>query len=387
MLIAAALTASLSVSTASAGLLIRDSGLTEAAKDATLEDAIRQGARDDRKAKKALELVLSSSDATPVQAWRALKGVAKHDAAVQAKLDAMVPALPFTSATGTQAKALNGSFERALLDSGALPITADPARRKGEIKVSWTMRMVDESSSKERAWAIDATATLSPGAAKKGVDAKPITVKTKTLVKGATAEKAALNGMSAAADDLVKAVLLQMARDVTGAAPAAKMKASPRTLEKIASLRERAADGDKKSQAVLDAFPARVDVSVESRSDARIWTRTIEGALIGVSQDALPLNNDKASGADHTMKVTIVVEENSGTVLAAGSLRRYTLKSKAQFVFDDGTVLATIHKLTISMGSTPEEAAAQGAEKTARALYDAMLDEVSALRHRRVASR
>jgi hypothetical protein len=383
MLIALALTTSLTA--ASAGLLIKDSGLTEAAKDASLEDAIRAGARNDVKAKKALALALSSSDATPVQTWRALKGMAKHDAGVQAKLDAMVPALPFTAATGAQAKALNGSFERALLDSGALPITADPARRKGELKVTWTMRMVDDSSSKERAWSIDATATLSPDAGKAAKSgAKAITVKTKTLVKGATAEKAALAGMNDAADDLVKAVLVTMARDATGAPVATTFKASQRTLDKVASLRERAADGDRKSQAVLDSFPARVDVNVDGRGDMRVWTRSIEEALVGVSAGALPLRTENA---DHTMKVVIEVQENGGNVLAAGTMRRYTLKSKAQFVFDDGTVLASIEKLTLSMGSTPEEAAQAGAEKTARALYEAMLDEVSALRHRRVASR
>lgn len=385
MLIALALTTSLAA--ASAGLLIKDSGLTAAAKDASIEDAIRAGSRDNVKARKALELVLSSSDATPVQAWRALKGVAKHDASVQAKLDAMVPALPFTAATGAQAKLLNGSFERALVDSGALPITADPSRRKGELKVSWTMRMVDDSSSKERAWSIDATATLSPNDIAKGakIGAVPLTVKTKTLVKGATAEKAALAGMGDAADDLVKAVLLSMARDATGAPVAQTFKASPRSLEKVAALRGRAADGDKKSQAVIDSFPARVSVNVEGRGDVRVWTRTIEAALVGVSADALPLRSD--GNAEHTMRVTVEVEENGGNVLAAGTVRRYTLKSKAEFIYDDDTVLATIHKVTLSMGSTPEEAANAGAEKTARALYEAMLDEVVALRHRRVASR
>jgi hypothetical protein len=384
MLIALALTASLTA--ASAGLLIKDSGLTAAAKDASIDDAIRAGARDDAQATKALELVMSSSDATPVQAWRALKGVAKHDASVQAKLDAMVPALPFTAATGAQAKALNGSFERALLDSGALPITADPARRKGELKVTWTMRMVDDTSSKERAWSIDATATLSPNDIVKGakIGAKPFTVKTKTLVKGATAEKAALAGMADAADDLVKAVLFSMARDAVGAPTGPVYKASPRTLEKVAALRERAADGDRKSQAVLDSFPARIDVNVDGRGDMRVWTRSIEEALVGVSAHALPLRSEHA---DHTMKVVVEIEENSGNVLAAGTLRRYTVKSKASFLNDDGKVLASIQKITLSMGSTPEEAAAAGAEKTARALYEAMLDEVSALRHRRVASR
>ena len=384
MLIAIALTTSLTA--ASAGLLIKDSGLTAAAKDASIEDAIRAGSRDNVKAKKALELVISSSDATPVQAWRALKGVAKHDASVQAKLDAMVPALPFTAATGAQAKLLNGSFERALLDSGALPITADPSRRKGELKVSWTMRMVDDTSSKERAWSIDATATLSPNNIAKGakIGAVPFTVKTKTLVKGVTAEKAALAGVGEAADDLVKAVLLSMARDATGAPVAQTFKASPRSLEKVAALRGRAADGDKKSQAVIDSFPARVSVDVEGRGDMRVWTRTIEAALVGVSADALPLRTENS---EHTMRVTVEVEENGGNVLAAGSMRRYTLKSKAEFIYDDDNVLATIHKVTLSMGSTPEEAANAGAEKTARALYEAMLDEVAALRHRRVASR
>jgi hypothetical protein len=305
---------------------------------------------------------------------------------VQAKVDDMVPALPFTAATGAQAKALNGSFEQALLDSGALPITADPSRRKGALKVTWTMRMVDDATKQataDRAWSIDASATL---AGKSG--GKAITVKTKTLVKGATAEKAAVTGMGDAADDLVKALLAALARDASGAPVVTKLKASPRSIEKVAALRERAdVDGDKKSKAVLAAFPAAVNVDVAGRGDMRVWEKSIESALVGVSAGALPLVTENA---DHTMRVTVVVEELGGNVLAAGSLRRYTLKAKAEFVFDAGPsekVLAELSKITMAMGSTPEEAAQAGAEKTARALYDAMIDEVSALRHRRVASR
>lgn len=384
-----ALSLTFSMAAASSGLLITSTGtITERAKDHSLDDALRESGTDEEKAKRALALAMThgnGTSVTPVQTWRALKGYAKFDPSVQKKLDAMVPAIPFTTANGAQARSLNGAFEQALLDSGALPITADPSRRKGELKVTWTMRMVDDPTrhaSHESMWSIDATATLSAGNPKLGLE--PVTAKSKTLVKGGSADKAARNGMNEAAGDLVKAILVAIAKDVNAGTTAPTLKASPRSLEKVASIKERADDGDKKSQAVLDSFPAFVSVDVgggrgAANMNQRVWEKSIQSALLGVSQGALPLTTEPKA---NSVRVIVSVEEQSGNVLAAGSLRRYTVKSTAQFVLASGSVLCEVTKLTQGMGSTPEEASAAAAEKTARSVYEALIDEISSIRHR-----
>lgn len=359
----------------SSGLLVDDARLTGTAIDAQLEDALRAGTHHGSRAKAALALVIASDQATPAQTWRALRQVGKFDASVQARLDQLVPVLPVIEGSGAQARALRGSFEEALLDTGALPITADPGRRRGELKVTWTMRLADDDRV-QRSWSIEAKAVLT------GKDGKLVTAQSKTLAAGATAGEAAQAGMPVAAGQLVQALLKAIARDAGGVPALSQLRASPRTLEKVALLRERAVD-DRRSRAVLAAFPAGVAVAVKGPGDTRVWASKIEGALVGVSQGALPLT---AGPAEHTMHVRIVVEEAAGRVLAAGSLRRYTLTATAAFVYEAGgesKVLAEIKKLGGAMGSTPEEAAQAAAEKTARALYDAMVDEVSALRHRK----
>jgi hypothetical protein len=347
-----------------------------------LEEALARGEEDAAAARTSLEAIVRAGPrAKPAQAWRALRLVARHEPEVKAQLDLLVPALPMIEGAG-HARALTASFEQALRETSALPVSADPAKRRGVLEVKLALRpspaIAGAKASAQPAWTLEAKATLLP----RGGRAPGPTVVVRTPVIGEDAVRAAADGLKDASEALARALVLAMARDVAGMAPD-RVATSPRIVAAVAGLREQALESPR-AVAVLDAFPAQLVVEVaalaaderraDGRADGRAWAEPLQRAFLALSADGLPLT---LGPQEHLVRAQVSVRELDGRALAAGAERRYALRTVIALTAADGRVLAEAIRLTELRGTSAADAA-RGAETAARAAYDGLVDEVIA---------
>lgn len=324
-------------------------------------------------ARRALRAASAASSRVPVsEAWRALRATAAHDSAVRERMDSLLPALPMVRGSGS-ASALTHAYEQALRDAGKVPLSADPARRRGVLEVSLAFRPEGARADGEAAWVVDATALLRPAAG-----GAPLRIIVSTVVTGKSARDVADRAPEPAAEALARALVAELGRSAEPKLTSDVI-ASRRTLEAVAELRERART-EARVKAALAAFPAQLVVSVDADGAASgAWDRALERAFVDISRDALPL---VLAPAGYQLRVQTRVAEvgrrHQVDHPKHRSARSFTVRTTLQLTTEDGRALTeSSHNLEVEAASAVHAAEA-GAERVARGGYDSLVEQVVA---------